>query len=195
MKTLWLDRYKEEDALGPIQRDEALLLYAITRVTRPKRILEFGTMHGHSALAWLKGGVGELWTVDIRNRIDPRITDEFGGRIKIFTMDMTEFRQPADVAFDLVFFDAAHNLEKNQATFNNLPPPPMIIVHDTGTWATEHMRDAHRKFPGVMTDGGKIHQPAEVAFCDWLESTHGYRRVDFHSMNTVRHGMTILQKV
>jgi hypothetical protein len=34
--------FAEENALGPIQRDEALLLLAMVCVLRPKTIVEFG---------------------------------------------------------------------------------------------------------------------------------------------------------
>ena len=61
----WLTHYKngfgighlvlmrEEDANGPIQRDEALFLFAIIRVVRPKNIVEFGFHGGRSAFNFL----------------------------------------------------------------------------------------------------------------------------------------------
>ena len=105
---------------------------------------------------------------------------------------MTKFRD--DSIFDIVFYDASHNLNDNQKTFLALPQPKTILIHDTGTWAEEYMTDMHRNFKGgIMNEKGLVHQPAEVEFANWLEGL-GYSRIDFHSENTLRHGITVLQK-
>ena len=44
----------QEDWSGPIQSDEALFLYSLVRVVRPKTIVEFGFYKGHSAVNFLK---------------------------------------------------------------------------------------------------------------------------------------------
>jgi predicted O-methyltransferase YrrM len=44
----------EEYPAGPIQRDEALLLYALVKTVDPKTIVEFGFLAGHSALLPVK---------------------------------------------------------------------------------------------------------------------------------------------
>src|SRR4030095_10309050 len=53
MRIPHLDYYAEETAFGPIQREEALLLFALTRVLRPKVLVEFGFLCGHSARNFL----------------------------------------------------------------------------------------------------------------------------------------------
>ena len=193
MDTQWLDSYEEETAIGPVQRDEALLLYAITRVIRPRRVLEFGTYRGHSAKAFLEGGAEHVTTVDITPQIDPALfLFVYGKRLEIIVGSMTDFA--SDKRYDLIFFDASHCLELNQRTWINLDYPKTILVHDTGTWAMSHMTEKHREFRGgILTAQGMIHQPAEVKFVEWLQYA-GYDRVDFHSENTLRHGITILQK-
>jgi predicted O-methyltransferase YrrM len=42
-----------EEQIGPVYRDEALFLFALTRVLRPQTIVEFGFKTGHSALNFL----------------------------------------------------------------------------------------------------------------------------------------------
>src|ERR1700679_2324337 len=46
--------YEEDRAVGPLQRDEALLLYGTVRTIRPGTIVEFGFLHGHSAFNFLR---------------------------------------------------------------------------------------------------------------------------------------------
>lgn len=48
-----LQSYIEKDAIGPLQRDEALALFGLVRTLRPKTIVEFGFFHGHSAFNFL----------------------------------------------------------------------------------------------------------------------------------------------
>jgi hypothetical protein len=193
LNTEWLDKYEEETAIGPVQRDEALLLYAITRVVRPNRVLEFGTYRGHSAKAFLEGGAGKVTSVDIKPQLDPSLgLVEYGERFESIICNMVNYI-PKET-FDFVFFDAAHNLEGNKKTWANLKYPKIVLVHDTGKWANEQMTNKHRNFRGgVMTADGMIHQPAEVKFVEWLVC-NGYDRIDFHSKNTLRHGITILQQ-
>src|SRR3954463_13145797 len=45
--------YEEELAVGPLQREEALLLFALVRVMRPAVVVELGFLQGRSALNFL----------------------------------------------------------------------------------------------------------------------------------------------
>src|SRR5271155_4967100 len=47
-----LDKF-HENVSGPIQSDEALLLFALTKVLRPKVVVEFGFFQGYSATNFL----------------------------------------------------------------------------------------------------------------------------------------------
>lgn len=194
MDLTWINDYEEETAIGPVQRDEALFLHALARVIRPRRVLEFGTHKGHSAKAWLEAGA-ELWTVDVCPSIDPAFgLDQYGNKFHAITGNMVDFKQPENVVFDIVFFDASHHFGDNRRTFLNLDRPKLVVVHDTGTWAEDHMLQIHHDFRGGQrVADGIIHQPEEIRFVEWLEYV-GYSRIDFHSMNTVRHGITILQQ-
>jgi hypothetical protein len=193
MDLTWLETYDEETAIGPIQREEALFLYALARVIRPQVVVEFGVAYGDSARVWLKAGVPLVIGFDPwRTEQAEALEREWEGRFRYVNkpMQLADFDEPADI----VFFDAGHNVAENIQAYNRLEHiPPLIAVHDTGTWANEHMTEEHRKFPGYDTPDGKIHQPGEVVFCDSMQKS-GWRRIDFHSLNTIRHGITLLQR-
>ena len=193
----WLADYSE-DALGPIQGDEALFLYAFARVVRLERVLEFGAGHGHSARMWLETGA-QVFSMDPWLSPEVRaLAGASGGRLTLIEGDMRTY-EPAHtrhLPLDLVFFDAGHDAAANVATLGRLAElPPWIVIHDTGTWSREHMTATHRAFPGMPTpDGGLIHQPGEILFAHVLEHHAGLRRMDFHSTRTLRHGLTIFQR-
>jgi hypothetical protein len=189
----WLDPYEEETALGPIQREEALFLFALARVLRPQVVVEFGVAYGDSARAWLQAGVPLVIGIDPwRTPQAAAVEQEYSPRFRYRNECMTT-AQIAEVP-DLIFFDAEHDIQANVMAFKNLKTlPRMIAVHDTGTWAPEHMTPAHQAFPGIDTAAGKVHQPAEVLFCNMLERA-GWQRIDLHSTHTLRHGITLLQR-
>lgn len=193
MDLTWLNTYEEETAIGPIQREEALFLYALARVIRPKVVVEFGVAYGHSARVWLEAGVPLVIGFDPwRTPEAEAVAAQYGERFRYINqpMQLAEFNERAD----LIFFDAGHELAANIQAYNRLKHlPPFIAVHDTGIWASEYMTDKHREFSGAEIAIGKIHQPQEVMFCNSLEKS-GWRRMDFMSLNTIRHGITLLQK-
>jgi hypothetical protein len=196
MELAWLKDYSEE-ALGPIQHDEAILLYGVVKSTRPQSVLEFGSCCGYSTRVWLEAGVPKVFAVDAL--IMPPVEDmakEFAPRLKTMEMDMRKYEAEMTGPVDFVFFDASHDFEVNKMVFEKLTPrPKMVAVHDTGTWASEFIRPIHKKHAtlGIETSDGLMHQPGEVKFADWLEKTVGLRRLDFHSKNTLRHGLSIFQ--
>ena len=57
--------------LGPLQDDEALLLYGLVRALRPRTVVEFGTAHGFSALNFLQALFDDQ---------EARVFSAFGGR-------------------------------------------------------------------------------------------------------------------
>jgi hypothetical protein len=191
----WLADYSES-ALGPIQKEEALFLYGFCRAVRPQSVLEFGAAEGHSARVWLEAGVPSVWTMDVLIRpAVHQLAAESAGRLRTIEGDMRGFDPALTGPVDLVFFDAAHDAQANVETFLRLGSvPPWVLIHDTGTWASEHMEPIHHAFSGITLPEGKIHQPAEPIFAAYLERWHGLRRIDFHSMHTLRHGLTLLQR-
>lgn len=201
--------YRGENAIGPLQVDEALALFGIVRSLCPKTVVEFGFFHGHSAFNFLQalGPDARLVSFDIDEESAQRAFTEFkfDGRFTFLHKSQTEF-SPADLdgdQADLVFFDAAHELELNQITFGKikacLAPSALIIVHDTGLWHKNHFQPIHHEFVQTMSgrwldESRYAHQPGERRFIDWIQENHpGFQAIHFHSLRTLRHGFTILQ--
>lgn len=202
--------YREDDAIGPLQRDEAIALFGIVRTLRPKVIVEFGFFHGHSAFNFLQAlpQDGRLYSYDIDTESMRRADKEFNfdRRFTFIGKSQADF-DPGDIGnqeIDFVFFDAAHELDLNIATFNrivsHLAPEAMVAIHDTGLWHRSHFAPIHKTFaaenPGEWKTGDLYaHQPGERAFIDWILSDHQeFAALHFHSTRTLRHGFSLLQR-
>ena len=202
--------YREDDAIGPLQRDEAIALFGIIRSLRPKVVVEFGFFHGHSAFNFLRAlpADGQLFSYDIDEDSIRRAGREFGfdRRFTFVGKSQVDF-DASDIGgqlIDFVFFDAAHELELNIATFarivDRLAPDAMIAIHDTGLWQREHFSPIHATFtgeyPGVwVNEDLYAHQPGERAFVNWIVAgPHRFSGIHLHSTRTLRHGLSLLQR-
>jgi predicted O-methyltransferase YrrM len=205
-----LSFFDEESASGPLQRDEALMLHALVRVLRPKVVVEFGFLGGHSALNFLTAlpPGSRLYSFDIDAGSEAAALRFFGGR------DDFRFRRKsqADITatdvdggpIDLVFLDASHDLELNRQTFERLQDllseDAVVVVHDTGTWSPPHMTRLHRDYasaePGWwVSEEEYAHQPDEREFVNWVREAHPrFAQVNLHTRRALRHGMTVLQR-
>lgn len=187
-------------AAGPVQDDEALLLFAWLRCVRARRVLEIGGLGGYSATNFLKavGDGGTVYTVDI----DP--VARISGAHVVIQKDAKDVRA-ADVGslpLDLVFFDC-HAFEAQVALFQNLYKDGVITnattiaLHDTGVHFAQFFEFAHK-----LKDGTWVHQPVERRLVNWLCETHGYHAVHAHTHDAsrhsedfpYRHGLTLCQK-
>jgi predicted O-methyltransferase YrrM len=192
---------------GPLQRDEALLLHALVRVTRPRTIVEIGFLRGRSAFNFLRSldADGRLYSFDIDPESAPR-ADELSrvdGRL-VFRNRSQDAITPEDVdgrTVDLVFLDASHDLALNQATFERLlplmAPNAILAIHDTGTIPRALVPPGHWWFEtpeGWLGDEREV-LPDERAFVNWLLERHGdFSQLHFHSHRTLRCGLTLLQR-
>ena len=205
-----LATYREEDSIGPLQREEALLLFALTRVLRPRVIVEFGFFQGHSAFNFLRAldPGSRIFSYDLADDAKARFEKElnFDPRLSFFHKSQTDFAA-ADIGhqlIDLVFFDGAHELTANCATFQKIHPclrdNATVVIHDTGLWNRDRMLPLHQEFiklfPGEwVSDSQFAHQPDERQFVDWICQTYPeMQAIHLHSSNTLRHGMTWLQR-
>jgi predicted O-methyltransferase YrrM len=207
-----LSVFGEPGDIGPIQRDEALLLYALTRVLRPRVIVEIGFLYGRSALNFLqampKGA--RLHSFDISEEAEEIARTLFAGAPN-FTFHRTSQTdiEPAHVGgepVDLVFLDAAHDLELNQRTWERLQKMlgarATIVVHDTGTWSREHMFGQHAAYAATagtevewLSDHEYQQQREERLFVNWILETHpDFGMVHLHTTDTLRHGLTLVQR-
>jgi predicted O-methyltransferase YrrM len=205
-----LSFFDEESASGPLQRDEALLLHALVRVLRPKVVVEFGFLGGHSALNFLTAlpPGSRLYSFDIDPHSEAAARNFFGDRGDFrFLRKSQAHIAAADVdggPIDLVFLDASHDLELNRRTFERLQDllaeDAVVVVHDTGTWTPAHMRELHRDYAAAEPDwwiSGEeyAHQPDEREFVNWVREAHPrFAQVNLHTQRALRHGMTVLQR-
>ncbi len=196
----------EEDAYGPLQRDEALLLYGLVRTTRPAVIVEMGFFIGDSALNFLQAlpPTSRVHSFDI--------ADHATGYAAMFPHpNFTYHRKsqdeitPGDVghaSVDLVFLDASHDLELNRRTFERLQEvvsdDAIIVVHDTGTWHPSmiYHQDWAARYPERrVSDQEYLHEPDERAFVNWVRETYPeYAQIHLHTTRVLRHGLTLLQR-
>ena len=202
--------YREEDVMGPLQRDEALLLFSLTKVLRPMVILEFGFHCGHSAFNFLEAAAPacQFYSYDIDDRAERIARERFQrvGNFHFLRKSQADFCA-ADIGHqpvDLCFLDASHLLELNQATFRklegSLAEGAVIVVHDTGTWVKEYFSPAHAQLAADMA--GNWLSPTEFQPCkeerefvNWvLANCPGFSEIHLHSKRTLRNGMTLIQK-
>eukprot|EP00929_Paragymnodinium_shiwhaense_P089063 TRINITY_DN49319_c0_g1_i1.p1 TRINITY_DN49319_c0_g1~~TRINITY_DN49319_c0_g1_i1.p1 ORF type:complete len:559 (-),score=53.99 TRINITY_DN49319_c0_g1_i1:36-1712(-) len=134
--------------LGPLQDDEALLLFSLVRAMRPRTIVEFGTANGFSGMNWMHAIADEpdarVYSYDIvpypagtgLEDADPRFTFIQKSQADFDWSDV-ELR-PVDVAF----FDAGHLVEYSLKAFERVLPAltstAMVAVHDTGLHVLDH---------------------------------------------------------
>jgi cephalosporin hydroxylase len=198
-------RFFQDSEIGPIQKDEALFLYAIVKTVDPKTIVEFGFYQGHSAMNFLKAMSfdARLYSYDISEasmKVARKIHDK---RFKFIFKSQTEFA-PSDVdnrMIDLAFFDAAHDFQLNVATFEklkgSLSARALIVVHDTGVWYGDlkGLKTPQGHFLNGSASSGYIHQPGERAFVNYIkENWKDFDQIHLHSTSKFRHGMTVLQR-
>ncbi|MGI9337296.1 MAG: hypothetical protein ACR2P4_02145, partial [Gammaproteobacteria bacterium] len=113
--------------LGPVQDDEALLLYAVVRGMRMRTILEVGGLSGFSALNFTRAlppkSNGVVMTIDID--AVRKVADNHHVVIKpaqdVTADDLRPVLAAYDTGgcFDLVFFDA-HHYEGQMGLLKNL---------------------------------------------------------------------------
>jgi len=207
-------RSYREDQIGPLQRDEALMMFALTRVLHPETIVEFGFLNGHSSLNFLLaiGPDCRVFSYDIADKseeIAQRCLSHFKN-FRFIKKSQTEF-SPIDIEnrkIDLCFLDASHDLALNLTTLDliqsQLSPMAIIAIHDTGVWHRRFLRDHHLAF--IDSDVGRElgawidkerYQPCveERQFVNTLmERYPEFSQIHLHSDHTFRHGLTLLQK-
>lgn len=135
-----LTQVDEQNIPGSIQDDEALLLFALIRVTRIKRILELGSYPGYSAKNFLEAGA-DVYSVDWGvDGVTPKLADNH----KVVNKNSADIT-PDDLdnkPIDLVFFDC-HAYEAELCAFQTLKKAGIITdktifaFHDTNLLANE----------------------------------------------------------
>lgn len=201
-----LKDYKELCS-GPIQSDEALFLYSLVKVLRPKVIVEFGFYLGHSAINFLRAMPEncKLYSFDhwVKSKqVASQIKDD---RFKfIFKNQQDFFSEDIDNnLIDIIFIDASHKCEINIKMFNkiknSLNENALILIHDTGSWNIDYLGEQIKNIPSpghyFLNKKEYLHQPDERWFVNYLRRHYPkFNQIHLHSLNTLRHGLTILQR-
>lgn len=199
--------HPETAAVGPVQRDEAMLLHALVRMVRPRTVVEIGFLAGDSAFNFLRALDSDamLYSFDIDAGCAAIAAERFGNdRRFVFRRRSQDSLTPEDIdgsLADLVFLDAAHDLKLNQETFSRLQllmaPRAIVAIHDTGTVPRKFTAedDERRRLAERWVGDEYEPQPEERAFVNWLLEQHPeYAQIHLHSRRTPRHGLTLLQR-
>jgi predicted O-methyltransferase YrrM len=185
----------DDNLIGPIGRADAEVLGSIAEYFHKPRVLEIGSQFGHSAALWVAAGCSRLVCVDCQITKELRHTLGLCPFAELVQANQQDFRTEEE--FDIIFLDASHDPSLNAKTIcnlqGNLAQGGVLIVHDTGVWATEHMTEAHKAFHGYDLPEGKAHQPGEMFFVEWMKK-NGWNCVSLGSKKALRHGLTICQR-
>lgn len=160
-----LNQPEEQNLPGPIQDDEALLLFALIRVTRIKRILEFGSFPGYSAKNFLAAlnGEGTVYSTDWGiDGVTPKLADSHTVIVKN-AGDVTA-EDLNNEPIDLIFFDC-HAYEASLCAYQNLKRSGIITdktilaFHDTNLLPSEDALG----YPNISyeVEGGWVFCPPE----------------------------------
>lgn len=195
-------------AISPIQKDEAIFLFGLLKVVRPKTVVEFGFNYGHSSYLILNAidKHARLYSFDILDESAAIANKYFKNKypnFKFIKKSQSEFSfdMCGNTPIDFVFFDASHDLDINKETFerikSHLSENVYIAIHDTGLWNQDLLTEKHKKLlPKIhykTLDSGIAHQVDERKFVNWiLQNNPDLNVLHFHTLHCIRHGITII---
>ena len=188
----------KQDVWGPIQDDEALVMFSLIRCMRLSNVLEIGGLSGYSARNFLEavGPAGTVFTVDLLPL--PSLAPNHRVIVKNalhLTNDDVDNR-----VMDVIFFDCHDMVQKDIflkfQTSGIINDSTVLILHDTNL----HFPPFHRQGQFVASEGGFAHQTVERDMVVWFQ-TLGYDTFHVHTKASVhsedfpfRHGLTVCQK-
>lgn len=148
-----LDRFHEPPT-GSIQSDEALFLYALTKVLRPRTIVEFGFFRGDSAMNFLMALDREarLYSFDpdegckkyAETFEDPRF------KLLLKPAELFEFTDVDNRSIDVLFIDTDHLIDSDITAFSRvngfLADQAVVVIHDTGAIDRRLLKPEHQRW-------------------------------------------------
>lgn len=190
---------------GPIQDDEALLLYSVVRGMRVRRVLEIGGLGGYSArnfLQALKWDVDTaVYTVDI-NPVKSQASNHFTIEKDVAKLTAEDVHnRPLDlVFFDCHVLDAQMNMFVSFINKGLITDDTVIALHDTNL---HPRKTAAWSYPISDNNGdaGFVHQDVERKMVNELRKQFGYDAFCLHTRMArhddilpTRHGVTLMKK-
>ena len=125
-----------------VHPEEAAVLYALTRLLKPRLVLETGTFEGYStaeiARALHKNGTGHIESIDISAETGGRVPENLRTyvtfRQNMASLELTRFLAEQSASINLFFHDSAHNyinaLDELVAFAPFFAPGCVIVCHD-----------------------------------------------------------------
>lgn len=204
-----LTQVQSQNVFGPIQDDEALLLYSIIKTSLFKYIVEIGALEGYSAKNFCKAipNDGKVLSIDINpvNKIDDKhivLTKD------INNVNYDDIKNIGIPYIDLLFFDA-HCLEEQMNFFEKvkntdlITDKTIIAFHDTNLHYSLPCETCGQLHKDSTTEGYlpyKAHK-VEREMVNRFKKIYGYDIICFttgfedHNHNIpFRHGITIAKK-
>lgn len=201
--------YEPQKVNGAILKDEALLIYALIKMIRPKVVVEFGFSRGHSSLNFLEAldETAEFHSYDISSSA-AEIAKVFQARNNFhFHLKSQLDFDAEDVGHkkvDLVYFDAVYDAELNMATLQKLMPSlsdnALLILHDTDTWKKHQMDDTHVAYAGKrpqnwLNENEFQQQKGQREFSNAIVNTlPEFSVIHLHGIGILRSGFTLVQR-
>jgi predicted O-methyltransferase YrrM len=198
-----LDQPADQNVGGPVQDDEALLLYAAVRAMRARRILEIGGLSGYSARNFLRA-LGDddgaaVYTVDI-NPVKSQAPHHYTYAKDVALLTPEDLHhQP----IDFIFFDA-HVFEPQMKMLDRITAAGLVTEHTVIALHDTHLHPRKSAPWSYRLKGhepaGYVHQPVERQMVNALRRA-GWDAVAFHTpldrhdaRLPFRHGVTIMRK-
>ena len=168
------------------------ILKLLTRMVRPRRIIELGTFTGYSALAIAEGmpAGAQLHTIEVDDEMEPELAGRFaasarGADITLHIGDALELIAPVSVAsgpWDMAYIDA--NKRHYTEYFDLLLPfmaPGATIIADNTLWDGK-----------VADPGARDAQTEAIRRFNAYVARH--EAVDTVAILPLRDGLTIIRK-
>ena len=207
---------------GPIQDDEALMLFGIyggyfyfnsisyncfilglVKLIRPKTVVEFGFYKGDSSINFLKAldPDAKMYSYDVKLH-NPSARSLEDLRFKFIQKSQADF-DPIDVdnrIIDIAYIDASHRFSLEISLFPKLikqvSKNGIIVIHDTGLHVHMSSKQIENQcvcdFENLC---GYPHCNEDRQFVNWiLENYPEWEIIHFHSYEVIRHGLTFLQR-
>ena len=195
----------EQTVSGPIQDDEALLLYALVRTMRLRRIVEIGGLSGYSARNFLRALACDVETAVYTVDLNPVPSQAPNHHTLCKDATLLEGADLHGRPIDLLFFDC-HVFDAQMQTFERLvalgivTERTVIALHDTGLHPKKF---GDWCYPVEEADGsfGFVHQAVERRMVNALHGRYGYDAFCVHADTTrndarlpFRHGLTLMRR-
>lgn len=187
-----LNRFTHSNVLQPRMLSGHLqgrVISMLSKMIRPKVVVEVGTYTGYSALCWAEGLVehGLVHTIEVDDELEPKIRSfidrsKFAKNIVLHIADASEKLRELDGPFDIVFLDAD---KSNYSKYLDLVLDKLrvggYIVADNVLWS------------GKVTEAHETMDADTKALFDFAQNIHANPNLE-NVLLPIRDGLLIARK-